>query len=392
MIRLDSVSKRFPDGTIAVTDLSLEVPEGEISVLVGPSGCGKTTTLKMVNRLIEPTSGRIYLDDEDVTGVDPVGLRRRIGYVIQQVGLFPHQTIAGNIGTVPRLLGWSRDRVKARVDELMELVGLEPTTYRHRYPTQLSGGQRQRVGVARALAADPPVLLMDEPFGAIDPVTRMRLQDEFLRLQETVRKTILFVTHDIEEAVKMGDRIAILEVGGVLAQYDTPAEVLGNPASDFVADFVGADRALKRLKVTPIEIEGLEHPPTVLPSESLARAREIMRRTGASWVAVVDADGRLRGHVRAANAAGEGTAGDRVERVESWVSTDDYLENALAAMLLTDYGWVAVVEGERFLGVLTPDAIYRALRSSLDEAAAEHATTAPAAAEPATVEAERTSA
>ena len=391
MIRLDSVSKRFPDGTIAVTDLSLEVPEGEISVLVGPSGCGKTTTLKMVNRLIEPTSGRIYLDDEDVTGVDPVGLRRRIGYVIQQVGLFPHQTIAGNIGTVPRLLGWSRDRVKARVDELMELVGLDPTTYRHRYPTQLSGGQRQRVGVARALAADPPVLLMDEPFGAIDPVTRMRLQDEFLRLQETVRKTILFVTHDIEEAVKMGDRIAILEVGGVLAQYDTPAEVLGNPASDFVADFVGADRALKRLKVTPIEIEGLEHPPTVLPSESLARAREIMRRTGASWVAVVDADGQLRGHVRAANAAGEGTAGDRVERVESWVSTDDYLENALAAMLLTDYGWVAVVEGERFLGVLTPDAIYRALRSSLDEAAAEHATAAPAA-EPATVEAERTSA
>ncbi len=390
MIRLDSVSKRFPDGTIAVTDLSLEVPEGEISVLVGPSGCGKTTTLKMVNRLIEPTGGRIYLDDEDVTGVDPVGLRRRIGYVIQQVGLFPHQTIAGNVGTVPRLLGWSRDRVKARVDELMELVGLDPTTYRHRYPTQLSGGQRQRVGVARALAADPPVLLMDEPFGAIDPVTRMRLQDEFLRLQDTVRKTIVFVTHDIEEAVKMGDRIAILEIGGVLAQYDTPAEVLGNPASDFVADFVGADRALKRLKVTPIEIEGLEHPPTVLPSESLARAREIMSRTGASWVAVVDADGRLRGHVRAANAAGGGTAGDRVERVESWVSTDDYLENALAAMLLTDYGWVAVVEGERFLGVLTPDAIYRALRSSLDEAAAEHTTATPA--EPATVEAERTSA
>jgi osmoprotectant transport system ATP-binding protein len=391
MIRLDSVSKRFPDGTIAVTDLSLEVPEGEISVLVGPSGCGKTTTLKMVNRLIEPTSGRIYLDDEDVTGVDPVGLRRRIGYVIQQVGLFPHQTIAGNVGTVPRLLGWHRDRVTARVNELMELVGLDPTTYRHRYPTQLSGGQRQRVGVARALAADPPVLLMDEPFGAIDPVTRTRLQDEFLRLQETVRKTIVFVTHDIEEAVKMGDRIAILEIGGVLAQYDTPAEVLGNPVSDFVADFVGADRALKRLKVTRIEIESLEHPPTVLPTETLAHAREIMSRTAASWVAVVDAGGRLRGHVRAANAAGEGTAGDRVERVESWVSTNDYLENALAAMLLTDYGWVAVVEGERFVGVLTPDAIYRALRTSLDEAAAEHVTVPPAA-EPVTVEAERTSA
>jgi osmoprotectant transport system ATP-binding protein len=383
MIRLDSVSKRFPDGTVAVTDLTLEVPEGQTSVLVGPSGCGKTTTLKMVNRLVEPSGGRIYLDDEDVTGVDPVGLRRRIGYVIQQVGLFPHQTIAANVGTVPRLLGWNRDRVTARVDDLLELVGLDPTTYRRRYPAQLSGGQRQRVGVARALAADPPVLLMDEPFGAIDPVTRMRLQDEFLRLQEAVRKTIVFVTHDIEEAVKMGDRIAILEIGGVLAQYDTPAEVLGNPASDFVADFVGADRALKRLKVTPIEVESLEHPPTVLPSESLANARRIMTRTGSSWVAVVDADARLRGHVRAANAAGDATAGERAERVESWVSTDDYLENALAAMLLTDYGWVAVVEGERFVGVLTPDAIYRALRSSLDEAAADHATA---------VEAERTSA
>jgi osmoprotectant transport system ATP-binding protein len=388
MIRLDAVSKRFPDGTVAVHELTLEVPEGEICVLVGPSGCGKTTTLKMVNRLIEPTGGRIYLDDEDVTGVDPVGLRRRIGYVIQQVGLFPHQTIAANVGTVPRLLGWNRDRTNRRVNELLELVGLDPDTYRGRYPAQLSGGQRQRVGVARALAADPPVLLMDEPFGAIDPVTRMRLQDEFLRLQDTVRKTIVFVTHDIEEAVKMGDRIAILEVGGVLAQYDTPAEVLGEPASEFVADFVGADRALKRLKVTPIEVDSLEHPPTVLPSDSLPEARSVMHRTGASWVAVVDADGRLRGHVRGANADGDGTAGERAERVESWVSTDDYLENALAAMLLTDYGWVAVVEGERYVGVLTPDAIYRALRSSLDEAAVEHA----AAEAPTSREAERTSA
>jgi osmoprotectant transport system ATP-binding protein len=259
------------------------------------------------------------------------------------------------------------------VNELLGLVGLDPDTYRRRYPAQLSGGQRQRVGVARALAADPPVLLMDEPFGAIDPVTRTRLQDEFLRLQDTVRKTIVFVTHDIEEAVKMGDRIAILEIGGVLAQYDTPAEVLGEPASAFVADFVGADRALKRLKVTPIEAESLDRPPTVRPSDSLADARSVMSRTGASWVAVVDGDGRLRGHVRSANAGGDGNAGDRAERVESWVSTDDFLENALAAMLLTDYGWVAVVEGERFVGVLTPDAVYRALRSSLDEAAVEHA-------------------
>jgi osmoprotectant transport system ATP-binding protein len=369
MIRLESVSKRFPDGTVAVTSLSLEVPEGETCVLVGPSGCGKTTTLKMINRLIEPTGGRILLDGEDVTGVDPVALRRRIGYVIQQVGLFPHQTVAANVGTVPRLLGWSRMKVRDRVDELLTLVGLDPATYRGRYPAQLSGGQRQRAGVARALAADPPVLLMDEPFGAIDPVTRMRLQDEFLRLQDAVRKTIVFVTHDVEEAVKMGDRIAILEIGGILAQYDTPAEVLGNPASDFVADFVGADRALKRLKVTPIELDALEHPPTIRPSDSLARARQVMHTTDASWVAVVDEGARLCGHVRAANASGDGTAGERAERVEAWVSTDDYLENALAAMLLTDYGWVAVVDGDTFAGVLTPDAIYRALRTSLDEAA-----------------------
>ncbi|HEX6311172.1 MAG TPA: betaine/proline/choline family ABC transporter ATP-binding protein [Acidimicrobiia bacterium] len=371
MIRLESVSKRFPNGTVAVHELTIEVPEGQTCVLVGPSGCGKTTTLKMINRLIEPSSGRIFLDGTDVTHGDPVELRRRMGYVIQQVGLFPHQTIAANVATVPRLLGWDRGTVSRRVDELLDLVGLEPAEYRARYPAQLSGGQRQRVGVARALAADPPVLLMDEPFGAIDPVTRVRLQDEFLRLQEEVRKTIVFVTHDIEEAVKMGDRIAILDVGGILMQYDTPAEVLGNPAAPMVADFVGADRALKRLKVTPIEEESLEHPPTVQPTASLADARAVMERTATTWVAVVNGDSKLRGHVRAANADGSGTVSDRAERVEAWVSTDDYLENALAAMLLTDYGWVAVVDGEDFVGVLTPDAIYRALRTSLDDAAAD---------------------
>jgi osmoprotectant transport system ATP-binding protein len=377
MIRLESVSKRYPNGTVAVRELSLEVAEGEICVLVGPSGCGKTTTLKMINRLIEPTGGRLYLDGEDVTGVDPVGLRRRIGYVIQQVGLFPHQTIAVNVGTVPRLLGWDKKAVTARVDELLDLVGLDPAEYRDRYPTQLSGGQRQRVGVARALAADPPVLLMDEPFGAIDPVTRVRLQDEFLRLQGEVRKTIVFVTHDIEEAVKMGDRIAILDVGGILAQYDTPAEVLGNPASPMVADFVGADRGLKRLKVTPIDRACLEHPPTALPGDTLEQARGVMEATGSTWVAVVDTDTMLRGHVRLANAGGPGDVADRIERVDSWVSVDDYLENALAAMLLTDYGWVAVVDGDRYVGVLTPDAIYRALRSSLDDAAAVTAAAVP---------------
>src|SRR5947207_708773 len=249
MIRLDSVSKRFPDGTIAVTDLTLEVPEGEISVLVGPSGCGKTTTLKMVNRLIEPTSGRIYLDDEDVTGVDPVGLRRRIGYVIQQVGLFPHQTVAGNIGTVPRLLGWDKRRIRSRVSELLELVGLDPDADARRYPSQLSGGQQQRVGLARAMAADPLVMLLDEPFGALDPITRVRLQDEFVRLHNEVRKTVVFVTHDIDEAIRVGDRVAILREDGHLAQYDVPDRLLANPVDDFVARFVGADRELKRLSL-----------------------------------------------------------------------------------------------------------------------------------------------
>jgi osmoprotectant transport system ATP-binding protein len=377
MIRLDSISKRFPNGQIAVDALTLEIPAGQTCVLVGPSGCGKTTTLKMINRLVEPTSGRIFLDDEDVTRADPVRLRRRIGYVIQQVGLFPHQTIGTNIGTVPRLLRWKKDRITRRVDELLELVGLAPHEYRDRYPAQLSGGQRQRVGVARALAADPPVLLMDEPFGAIDPVTRMRLQDEFLGLQSEVRKTVVFVTHDIEEAVKMGDRICILELGGKLAQYDTPAEVLGSPVSPFVADFVGSDRGLKRLRVTSIDRATLEHPPTVVPTASLPEARAAIERSGADWIAVVNTDGRLIGHVRRVNTDGDGPVSARTERLEAWVSIDAPLEDALASMLLTDVGWVAVLDGDRFLGVLTPESVYLTLRRSLDEADAAPAVAGP---------------
>ncbi|MFL5779210.1 MAG: ABC transporter ATP-binding protein [Chloroflexota bacterium] len=234
----------------AVNELSMTVPAGKICILVGPSGCGKTTSLKMVNRLIEPTSGRILIDGVDAGSRDVTELRRGIGYVIQQIGLFPHQTVADNIATVPRLLGWNRARIRERVDELLELVGLDAADTRRRYPAQLSGGQRQRVGVARALAADPPLMLMDEPFGAIDPITRERLQDEFLRLQARVRKTVVFVTHDIDEAIKMGDRIAILRQGGRLAQYAPPAELLARPADDFVAQFVGADRGLKRLALT----------------------------------------------------------------------------------------------------------------------------------------------
>jgi osmoprotectant transport system ATP-binding protein len=367
MIRLDQVSKHYPNGTVAVGELSLDIPEGQICVLVGPSGCGKTTTLKMINRLIEPSSGRIFLAGDDVTHVDAVQLRRRIGYVIQQVGLFPHQTIATNVGTVPKLLGWPKAQISTRVDELLALVGLEPKTYRDRYPAQLSGGQRQRVGVARALAADPTVLLMDEPFAAVDPVTRLHLQDEFLRLHREVGKTVVFVTHDIEEAVKIGERIAILDVGGVLAQYDTPAEVLARPASPMVADFVGADRGLKRLRVTAIDADCLEHPPTVAPDDSLADARAAMEQTRMTWVAVVDGEGVLRGSVVAADAGGDGAVRDHLRRFAAWVPADGTLQDALAMMLLTEAGWVAVLDGDRFVGILTPEAVFRSLRRSVED-------------------------
>ena len=257
-IRLRGVGKTYDDGTIAVQELDLDVAEGELVVLVGPSGCGKSTTLKMINRLIEPTTGRIEIDGRDVTDVDPVELRRSIGYVIQQVGLFPHQRVTDNVMTVPVLVGEPKSRARSRAEELLELVGLDPSTYGRRFPHQLSGGQRQRVGVARALAADPPVLLMDEPFGAVDPVVRVRLQEEFLRLQRELGKSTVMVTHDIDEAVLMGDRVAVFAEGGRLAQFGTPAELLSRPADDFVADFVGAEKGLRRLSVVPLALEHLE--------------------------------------------------------------------------------------------------------------------------------------
>ena len=259
MIEFRGVSKTYPGSDRpVVNDLSFEIPEGEICVLVGPSGCGKTTTMRMVNRLIEPTEGEILIDGEPNTAMSGTQLRRKIGYAIQQIGLFPHRTIAENIATVPSLLGWERHRTRARVDELLELVGLDPEDYRDRYPAELSGGQQQRVGVARAMAADPPIMLMDEPFGAVDPITRERLQDEFLSIQNNIKKTIVFVTHDIDEAIKMGDKIAILKQGGFLAQYDTPEDILSNPNSEFVASFVGNDRILKRLSLTRVEEMELE--------------------------------------------------------------------------------------------------------------------------------------
>jgi osmoprotectant transport system ATP-binding protein len=259
MIEFKQVSKTYSGSDKpVVNDLSFEVPEGEICVLVGPSGCGKTTTMRMVNRLIEITEGEILIGGEPNSAMSGTQLRRKIGYAIQQIGLFPHRTIAVNIGTVPNLLGWDKGRIKNRVDELLNTVGLPPDEYRDRYPAELSGGQQQRVGVARALAADPPIMLMDEPFGAVDPITREGLQDEFLRIQQDIKKTIVFVTHDIDEAIKMGDKIAILKQGGVLAQYDTPENILSKPDSEFVSSFVGADRVLKRLSLTRVGEMDLE--------------------------------------------------------------------------------------------------------------------------------------
>ena len=365
MIRLDGVGKRYEDGTVAVHELDLDVPAGETVVLVGPSGCGKSTTLKMVNRLIEPTSGRILLQGEDVTHGDPVKLRRRMGYVIQQTGLFPHQTVAANVATVPRLLGWDRTKVSARVDELLALVGLDPARYAKRYPHQLSGGQRQRVGVARALAADPPVLLMDEPFGAVDPIVRERLQAEFVRLQREVRKTVLFVTHDLDEAVRMGDRIAVFAEGGHLQQYDAPPRILGAPGTDFVKQFVGADRGLKRLSVTSIDVADLEQPPVVHLADRLTAATAELCSLGAPWAIVLDEDERLSGWI-AADDTGEDTVATRARRMEAWVPVGTSLKVAFSEMLQHDAGWVAVLDGERYLGVLTPSTLHEALRRSVE--------------------------
>ncbi|HYO35705.1 MAG TPA: ABC transporter ATP-binding protein, partial [Geodermatophilus sp.] len=260
-IRLEDVTKHYAgQDRPAVDSVTLDIPAGELVAFVGPSGCGKTTLLKMVNRLVEPSGGRIHLGDEDVTDQDADRLRRRIGYVIQAGGLFPHMTVGTNTGLVPRMLGWGAERTAERVDELLELVGLDPAVYRDRYPRELSGGQQQRVGVARALAADPPVLLMDEPFGAVDPVTRQRLQDELLRIQEELGKTILFVTHDVDEAVKLGDRIVVFDVGARVVQYDTPQRILAAPAEQYVADFVGAGATLKQLTLTRVADVELRHP------------------------------------------------------------------------------------------------------------------------------------
>jgi len=364
MISLDGVSKRFPNSRApAVTDLSLEIPAGETVVLVGPSGCGKTTTMRMINRLIEPTSGTILVDGKDVMSQDPVKLRRGIGYVIQSIGLLPHRTVAQNIATVPKLVGWQDHRIKARVEELVEIFGLDPEMA-DRYPSELSGGQRQRVGVARALAVDPPVMLMDEPFAAVDPIVRARLQDQFLDIQHRIRKTIVFVTHDIDEAIKMADRIAILNVGGVLEQYAPPEEILRAPANRFVEQFVGAERGLKRLALIKVAGIGVDEGPVVDRSATADEATATMQRFGFDWATVVD-DGKLLGWIDRASLDGRTTVGELTpRRFSAYVTSDSSLREALDA-IVTSRTNVAVVagEGDRYLGILTVEQISREIVS-----------------------------
>jgi osmoprotectant transport system ATP-binding protein len=363
------VSKHYSQqqqGPGAVNDLSLLVPAGEICVLVGPSGCGKTTSLKMVNRLVEPTSGQVLIDDQDVMSVEVTELRRRIGYVIQQIGLFPHQNVADNVATVPRLLGWPKQRIRARVDELLELIGLDPAGVRNRYPAQLSGGERQRVGVARAMAAEPPLMLMDEPFGAVDPIVRERLQNEFLRLHRALGTTVLFVTHDIDEAIKMGNRVAVMQLGGKLAQYAPPADLLLNPANDFVARFVGVDRGLKRLTLLKVSDVALADAPVARLGDDAAAVK---RRLGDEYVLLLDAVDRPQGWIRVAHLDSKKTLGtDDVDPSSPIVTFETTLRDALS-MLLASAVQTAVVVDDRgkYAGVLTLDALGSAFRSSNSE-------------------------
>ncbi|GAA5111924.1 ABC transporter ATP-binding protein [Pseudonocardia adelaidensis] len=355
MIEFRGVTKRFPDGTVAVDNLDLVVDAGGITVFVGPSGCGKTTSLRMINRMIEPSEGTITVDGRDVSATDAADLRRGIGYVIQQAGLFPHRTILDNIATVPLLLGWSKAKARSRAAELMEIVGLAPEMA-GRYPTQLSGGQQQRVGVARALAADPPILLMDEPFSAVDPVVRESLQDELLRLQSELGKTIVFVTHDIDEAIKLGDKVAVLRVGGVLAQYDQPGQILARPVDDFVDNFVGRDRGYRGLGFLSSADIPIGELPTVALGEPLP--------DDDAWVLVVDSDRHPQGWLNGAERNGT-TVVDPEHLVPGGSLYDigsGSLRSALDAALSSPSGRGVAIDAEgRVAGSITADDVLRAL-------------------------------
>jgi osmoprotectant transport system ATP-binding protein len=378
-IDLVDVTKRYAgQQEAAVDDISMHIPAGKIVVLVGPSGCGKTTTMKMINRLIEPTEGKILLDGDNVIERDLDELRRHIGYVIQAGGLFPHMTVAQNVAMVPQLLGWDKQRTTARVDEMLDLVGLEPGSFRSRYPRQLSGGQQQRVGVARALAADPPVLLMDEPFGAVDPITRARLQDELIRLQEELRKTIVFVTHDFDEAVKLGDRIAVLAQGSHVVPYDTPAEILTNPATDYVSEFVGAGAALKQLTVTRVRDVEIDEAVTVTIGGDAADAARRARQAGRSHAVLLDDRGRPLRWLSLRDLENDAVTRDtrRDENLEA-VSTASTLNNALDQMLTSSHGVVLVCGRDNaYVGAIRVDTIMTAmqeLQSGTAEPAGERA-------------------
>ncbi|MFI2241360.1 betaine/proline/choline family ABC transporter ATP-binding protein [Streptomyces chrestomyceticus] len=369
-IALENLSKLYPGNpTPAVDNVSMDIKPGETVILVGPSGCGKSTTLKMINRLIEPTSGRIMIGDEDVTGIDPVRLRRKVGYAIQSSGLFPHMTVAQNIALVPKMTGWPKAKVSGRVEEMLDLVGLDPREFHGRYPRQLSGGQQQRVGVARALAADPPVLLMDEPFGAVDPITRDHLQDELIRLQHELRKTIVFVTHDFDEAIKLGDRIAVLREQSHIAQFDTPEAILTNPADDFVSGFVGAGAALKRLNLTRVRDVGVVDFPTASMEDPLQSIFDLLRSGTTNEILLLDRHRRPYKWLRRGDLMrAKGSLARAGTLVHDTVTRDATLRDALEAVLTDNAGRVAVTgrRGE-YIGVVDMETLMNNVHELLEE-------------------------
>ncbi|MFI9357006.1 betaine/proline/choline family ABC transporter ATP-binding protein [Streptomyces lydicus] len=369
-IRLENLTKVYPGSTVpAVENVDMEVQAGEIVVFVGPSGCGKSTTLKMINRLIEPSSGRIRIGDEDVTDIDPVGLRRKVGYAIQASGLFPHMTVAQNIALVPKMIGWPKTKIRNRVEEMLDLVGLDPAEFHGRYPRQLSGGQQQRVGVARALAADPPVLLMDEPFGAVDPITRDHLQDELIRLQHELHKTICFVTHDFDEAIKIGDRIAVLRERSHIAQFDTPEAILTNPADDFVSGFVGAGAALKRLNLTRVRDVGVVDFPTATIDDPLESIFDLLRSGTHNELLLLDRNRRPYKWLRRGDLSrAKGTLARAGAPVQHTVTRDATLRDALEAVLTDSSGRVAVTgrRGE-YTGVVDMETLMNNVQEMLEE-------------------------
>lgn len=368
MIRLENLTKTFdtPNGVVVAADkVTMEVPSGEICILLGPSGCGKTTALKMINRLVPPTSGKIYIDGEDTSKLDDIELRRRIGYVIQQIGLFPNMTVEENICVVPKLLGWDMKKARTRAAELLDLVGLDPKTFLKRYPKELSGGQQQRVGVIRALAADPPVMLMDEPFGAIDPINREIIQDEFLKMQSELKKTIMFVSHDIDEAVKMGDKVAIFRAGKI-EQYDSPDRILAHPSNAFVADFVGADRTLKRLRLVTAEEVADANAPAAVRTAKVSDVRQTLASSGARIAVVIDGDHHPVGYVTADEMAGaSGALGDLAHPLPATVPVRADLRAVVSEMFAHDTMWLACTDDDgRFAGVVSQPDVTAALRAT----------------------------